>query len=998
MNEVNISVPNTVKNSPNVDVSQPQFHAPRATPNISSSRPTSAGNNSNKNDSNKNNISINSYEGNSKNSEKNDGSINNHRIGTEPFGSLNKSSGSTLSAAISPRLTANADLIQINGFDLNANSDIDNDSDSGSISKPKKPSSFGAELMAVYMGATPKKMAKMFPELSPENDPVLFVYPCALEKEILWQGRLYVTPNYLCFYSTVFGKSERAVLKFRDIISIEKKMIASLFPNAIKVTLLDGQLTFASFLKRDSALTEISAQWKLSRNPHKILGTIAIERLSSVSPQQQPSLISKSTVTKSLSALHDLNSSGSDSSSTTHESRANFYPENRQDVLSEFEKPFNQIILPSDAAKRSRTHTAASSLASSSTADIAESPQNTVLFSKRSVGIGCVFTARNPNTSDGKLSAFRHSETAVQLSVNSPMVSSLSATYVSSVAEPPGMALLYDIKIVSSAGRNTRSSVRSSSSAPPAVVDSTGGGSGENGSSGRPKSLGRDLRRTGEAGDGSRRDNAGNSGNFNNRDRGDGNNNSNGGSGIGRGAAKSKGPAKCPCATHEGQLIINELIPHDLRGLIEKIAKEMGSKMMQDAFEACGSDGLVFWNWTFEPDGKTKTRDVEYTARFIGFRNAEPIFCKEAQRILASNEDDLFDAGNSAVVMESKISSVDSGNAQTHISFTNRCCLTYEGIGLLRMKVHSRLNNASNKAEFEKAMNTRNQSFYYNIIQSLKGIPATKVPSALEANAKTKESGEVPNKRTSSLPTTPDLIPPPAAENHSTTAQFWKTVVENFVIGPAKAAGILIPLEETAFKPSQPTIGTNSAAITSVTSTSTSSKKQGKKKKKQNSDKTEENTFPAILPPIQPPLTTTLSGTVGTAAAYIRASAANSRILAFAIVAVMFGLGLTVLNILWMAELSEQLERTLDAVRSVRERGAGNAKFDKPLPLAAAAAPAVESFSELRSQLIGHSQLLFGAIITGVDGGLGSVDNIRAKIHALREISMPEVVRNSETK
>ncbi|TPX78516.1 hypothetical protein CcCBS67573_g00217 [Chytriomyces confervae] len=106
-----------------------------------------------------------------------------------------------------------------------------------------------------------KKMIKLFPEISPD-EAALNVYNCAIEKDILWQGKLYSTTNYLCFHSIVFGKTERLVVKWLDIISIEKKMTASVFPNAIKVTTLEGKHTFASFLYRDTAHAEISAHWK----------------------------------------------------------------------------------------------------------------------------------------------------------------------------------------------------------------------------------------------------------------------------------------------------------------------------------------------------------------------------------------------------------------------------------------------------------------------------------------------------------------------------------------------------------------------------------------------------------------------------------------------------------------------------------------------------------------------------------------------------------------
>lgn len=35
---------------------------------------------------------------------------------------------------------------------------------------------------------------------------VLSVYSCALLRDILLQGRLYISRNWLCFYANLFGK------------------------------------------------------------------------------------------------------------------------------------------------------------------------------------------------------------------------------------------------------------------------------------------------------------------------------------------------------------------------------------------------------------------------------------------------------------------------------------------------------------------------------------------------------------------------------------------------------------------------------------------------------------------------------------------------------------------------------------------------------------------------------------------------------------------------
>lgn len=44
---------------------------------------------------------------------------------------------------------------------------------------------------------------KLFREL-PESERLIVDYPCALQRDILLQGRIYLSNNWLCFYSNVF--------------------------------------------------------------------------------------------------------------------------------------------------------------------------------------------------------------------------------------------------------------------------------------------------------------------------------------------------------------------------------------------------------------------------------------------------------------------------------------------------------------------------------------------------------------------------------------------------------------------------------------------------------------------------------------------------------------------------------------------------------------------------------------------------------------------------
>lgn len=50
----------------------------------------------------------------------------------------------------------------------------------------------------------------------PSNvSPSLLVYSCALLRDILLQGRLYISRNWLCFYANLFGKD----IKVRSIVA-----------------------------------------------------------------------------------------------------------------------------------------------------------------------------------------------------------------------------------------------------------------------------------------------------------------------------------------------------------------------------------------------------------------------------------------------------------------------------------------------------------------------------------------------------------------------------------------------------------------------------------------------------------------------------------------------------------------------------------------------------------------------------------------------------------
>ncbi|CAO3590838.1 unnamed protein product [Absidia cylindrospora] len=99
----------------------------------------------------------------------------------------------------------------------------------------------------------------------PADDYLIEDYGCALQKEILVQGRVYVSENYLCFNANIFGWVTNFVVAFSDIVDIEKRTTAIFIPNAIQVSTLHAKHTFASFLSRDQAFDLIVDVWRYSR-------------------------------------------------------------------------------------------------------------------------------------------------------------------------------------------------------------------------------------------------------------------------------------------------------------------------------------------------------------------------------------------------------------------------------------------------------------------------------------------------------------------------------------------------------------------------------------------------------------------------------------------------------------------------------------------------------------------------------------------------------------
>ncbi|KAJ3153693.1 hypothetical protein HDU86_005192 [Geranomyces michiganensis] len=109
-----------------------------------------------------------------------------------------------------------------------------------------------------------KKFIKAFPEVSAHDEEHLeAIYSCALDREGLWHGKMFLTSQHLCFSGTHFTKSAKIILSYPEITGVQKKNSGGMFPNALRMTVdPDRKYVFTAFLKRDSAYADIMNLWR----------------------------------------------------------------------------------------------------------------------------------------------------------------------------------------------------------------------------------------------------------------------------------------------------------------------------------------------------------------------------------------------------------------------------------------------------------------------------------------------------------------------------------------------------------------------------------------------------------------------------------------------------------------------------------------------------------------------------------------------------------------
>ncbi|XP_030291843.1 GRAM domain-containing protein 2B-like isoform X3 [Sparus aurata] len=102
-----------------------------------------------------------------------------------------------------------------------------------------------------HLSKTNTQYHKLFKEVS-KDEILKQSYTCALQRDILYQGKMFVSDNWICFHSKVFGRDTKISIPAMTVTFIKKTKTALLVPNALVIETTSYQHVFVSFLSRNT--------------------------------------------------------------------------------------------------------------------------------------------------------------------------------------------------------------------------------------------------------------------------------------------------------------------------------------------------------------------------------------------------------------------------------------------------------------------------------------------------------------------------------------------------------------------------------------------------------------------------------------------------------------------------------------------------------------------------------------------------------------------------
>ncbi|XP_011142716.1 GRAM domain-containing protein 1B isoform X1 [Harpegnathos saltator] len=129
-----------------------------------------------------------------------------------------------------------------------------------SSDRSKKKSSWYNVLYPTYKSRS-EDFKRIFKDV-PDDERLVVDYSCALQREILVHGRLYVSQNYVCFYANIFMWETLVSLRWKDVTSITKEKTALVIPNAILICTVTDKFFLTSFGARDKTYVMLFRVWQ----------------------------------------------------------------------------------------------------------------------------------------------------------------------------------------------------------------------------------------------------------------------------------------------------------------------------------------------------------------------------------------------------------------------------------------------------------------------------------------------------------------------------------------------------------------------------------------------------------------------------------------------------------------------------------------------------------------------------------------------------------------
>ena len=125
-----------------------------------------------------------------------------------------------------------------------------------------------------------KARRKEFRDIFGTNLNTKFVvdYSCAYHKDILHQGRIYVTTTSCCFYSYIFGWENKIIVPWSEVVAVTKEKTAIFIPNAIQISTAEQKYFFASFVDRESSFMMLVRLWQ-AVNTNKVMSEDEVDQI-----------------------------------------------------------------------------------------------------------------------------------------------------------------------------------------------------------------------------------------------------------------------------------------------------------------------------------------------------------------------------------------------------------------------------------------------------------------------------------------------------------------------------------------------------------------------------------------------------------------------------------------------------------------------------------------------------------------------------------------------